>query len=155
MPAILLATSSFSQTDTAAFAGVFQRIAKNVEHYKPDTSAAPDDKSTQLIKELRALRGGFNINEAIEYKLQEEKQDKKMSDSAYNILSAFFKNGNGKRWLDNAVIWIYRQSFTHQELKTLVKFYKTSAGQKFAADFPLILIKSAMAADMIQKNVPK
>jgi hypothetical protein len=34
-----------------------------------------------------------------------------------------------------------------------VKFYKTSAGQKLATDFPLIMMKSLMAAQQIQEQL--
>jgi hypothetical protein len=149
--AILFACKAFCQTDTSAYISIFQRIAKNVEAYKPDTTSPPNDKTTRIIIKLRELRGGFNINEAIEYKLSKAKQDREMTVEAFDAISAFYKTGNGKRWLDNAVIWIYRQHFTYAELKTLVKFYQTSAGKKMADDFPVIMLKSAAAAETIQK----
>lgn len=70
-------------------------------------------------------------------------------------VSMFLKSGNGKRWLDNAMIWIYRNHFTYSELKKLVKFYKTSAGQKMATELPLIMVKSLKAGEMIKEFYPK
>ncbi len=149
----LLRLIAFSQSDTnttKATPDIFDRIAKSVKDFKLDTTAAPDDKITRKIVELRNLKGGFNINEAIEYKLQEDKQKGEISDLQVQQFSAFMTKGNGKKWLDNAVIWIYRQHFTFKELKQLVKFYKSQAGQKMSTQFPVIMIQSLMAAETIK-----
>jgi hypothetical protein len=111
---------------------------------------APDDKITKKIIELRNLKGGFNINEAIEYKLQEDRQKGEIAEAEVTRFSAFMTKGNGKKWLDNAVIAIYRQHFTFKELKQLVKFYKTPAGQKMSEQFPVIMMQSLMAAETIK-----
>ena len=156
IPTILLcflAATSFCQTDTAAgnmASSIFERIAKSIKAFQLDTTAAPNDKVTAKIIELRALRGGFNINEAIDFKLEEDRQKGEMPKAEVEKLSAFFKSGNGKKWLDNATNWIYRRHFTYPELKQLVSFYKTSAGQKMAADFPIIMMQSLRAAEMIK-----
>jgi len=102
--------------------------------------------------QLRNLRGGFKINEAIDFKIEEDRQKNETSKTEMDKLSDFFKSGNGKRWLDNAVIWIYRSYFTYKELKQLVKFYKTSAGQKMATNFPIIMMQSLKAAEMIKDS---
>ena len=70
-------------------------------------------------------------------------------------VETFFKSGNGKRWLDKTMIWIYRNHFTYSELKKLVKFYKTPAGQKMATELPLIMVKSLKAGEMIKEFYPK
>jgi len=144
----------YAQSDTASKAvpDVFQKIMGSVKDYKPDTSAAPDDKITRKIIELRNLKGGFNINEAIDFKIAEDRQKGEIPKAEMDKVAAFFQSGNGKRWLDNAVIWIYRNHFTYKELKQLVKFYGTSAGQKMATDFAIIMLQSLRAAEMI-KNI--
>jgi hypothetical protein len=149
----LLAAAGFGQTDTTTStmaSGIFQRIGKSITDFQLDTSAAPNDKMTEKIRELRALRGGFNINEAIDFKLEEDRQKGEIPKAELDKLSAFFKSGNGKRWLDNATTWIYRRHFNYNELKQLVSFYKTSAGQKMATDFPIIMMQSLRAAEMIK-----
>jgi uncharacterized protein len=149
----LAATPAFCQVDslnTKSPLLIFDRLTKDLKEYRPDTTAVPNDKITKVIIELRNLRGGFNINEAIEYKLEEDKQKKEISEADFESFSVYFKNGNGKKWLDNAVIWIYRQHFTYQELKQLVKFYKTPAGQKIATEFPVVMMKSLAAAEGIK-----
>lgn len=129
---------------------VFKRVEKSMKEFTLDTTAAPDDKITRKIIQLRSLKGGFNINEALDFKIEEERQDKETNSVELDKLSLFFKSGNGKKWLDNAVIWIYRRNFNYKELKHLVKFYKTPAGQKMANDFPIIMMQSLAAAEMIK-----
>ena len=148
-----LTTVVFSQSDTTttkATTDIFDRIAKSVKEFQLDTTAAPDDKITRKIIELRNLKGGFNINEAIEYKLQEDKQKGEITEIEVTKFSAFITKGYGKKWLDNAVIAIYRQHFTFKELKQLVKFYKTPAGQKMSTQFPVIMMQSLMAGERIK-----
>lgn len=147
---LIAVAGSIHAQDTSS---VFARITNAVKEYKIDTSDVPNDKITEKIKELRALKGGFNINEVMEYKIEEEIQKNPAAKDSMMRLAASFKNGKAKKWLDNAVIWIYRQEYTYDELKDMVKFYKTSAGQKMAQNFPIILLKSLMAAETIQKNL--
>jgi hypothetical protein len=143
-----------AQNDTAKMNGIFERITGHVKEFKLDTTQVPDDKITNKIIKLRRLRGGFNINEAIAYKQQEDKNNKgEVSPQIAAYLDEQFKTGKGKRWLDNAMIHIYRQHFTYNELKQLVRFYKTSAGKKMAEDFPLIMMKSLIAAQIIHDTL--
>jgi uncharacterized protein len=50
---------------------------------------------------------------------------------------------------------IYREEFTYGELEKLVKFYKTSAGQKLSQRFPVVMLKSLAAAEMIKGYLSK
>lgn len=131
--------------------GVFHRIVAAMHNFRVDTSAAPDDKITRKIKELRNVNGGFNIDEVVRYKLAEDKQKGELLPQEMERLSAFFTAGDGKKWLDNAMIWIYRNLFTYDELKQLVQFYKTSAGQKMIAHFPVLMVQSLRAAETIRE----
>lgn len=145
--------SLFSQTDPQVKAvdlSVFERLTTEVKNYKPDTSAVPNDKVTRKIIEVRELKGGFNINEAVAFKIEEERQKKETPKEELDKMAAFFKSGNGKKWLDNAVIWIYRQRFTYKELRQLAKFYRTPAGKKMGNDFPVIMLQSLAAGEMIK-----
>ena len=83
----IIVSSAFSQVDTAKLnhSTIFDRLTKDLKEYKPDTTAVPDDKITRTIIELRNLRGGFNINEAIEYKLEEDKQKKEIPESLIQV----------------------------------------------------------------------
>ncbi len=141
--------------DSAQLKNIFERITSEVQSFKIDTTAIKEDRFTKKVKELRALKGGFNINEAIEFKIAEEAKEGKTSQAELDLLRASFSDGKAKQWLDNAVIHIYRQHFTNKEMKQLVKFYKTSAGQKLANDFPLIMMKSLAAAQVIHDWIVK
>lgn len=154
---LITVTSSFAQDNTSQKPGaaVFERIMKAATAYKLNTSTPPDDKITKKIIELRDLRGGFNINEAIAFKLEEDRQKKEMPEADLKKLADFFTTGQGKTSLDNAVTWIYRDNFTYKELKQLVKFYKTSAGQKMADNFPVIMLQSLAAAEQIKGGFMK
>lgn len=136
----------FSQEDKTS---VFNRISESMKTFQIDTSAVPKDKLSQKITELRYLKGGFNINEAMDYKITEARNKNEISEIEYKNIKKFLTVGNGKKWIDNAIIWIYRKHFTIGEIKKLIKFYKTSAGQKLAADFPIIMIQSVKSAEII------
>jgi len=130
----------------------FERITRQIKEYRIDTSQVPDDKTTRLIIKLRGLRGGFNINEAIAYKLEEDKSKKDITAAEYESIKDFFTIGNGMRLLNNAVIWTYRNNFSYKELKTIVRFYKTRAGQKLADVFPVIMLETLAAAQIIKEQ---
>lgn len=154
----LLANNLFAQTDTVKenfTPAIFDRITKSITDFQIDTTTAPDDKITRKIIELRNLRGGFNINEVIDFKIEEDRQKNEVPKAELDKVAMFFKSGNGKTWLNNAMIWIYRNHFTYSELKKLVKFYKTAAGQKMATELPLIMVKSLKAGEMIKEFYPK
>ncbi len=144
----------YSQNDTAtsyAASEIFEKISKSVKEFKPDTTSPPDDKITRKIIELRKSRGVFNINEAVDFKIEEDRQKNEVPKADLEKLAIFFRSGDGKKWLDNAVIWIYRQNFSYKELNRLVKFYRTSAGQKIATNFPFIMMQSLRAAEIIKE----
>jgi uncharacterized protein len=96
---------------------------------------------------------GFNISEAIDFKMQEDEIKKEGAASDRTMLRQSFAGGNGKKWLDNAVVWIYRRHFTFQELKQMEKFYKTPAGKKLATNFPVIMLESLAAAQIIHDKL--
>lgn len=100
---------------------------------------------------MRKYRGKFNIEALVDYKLRQDAKSHKLSEAEYNNVYDFFKNGDGKRWLDNAVIWVYRKHFTYKELKILTRFYKTSAGQKWSAEFSIVVIQNVLAAEQVGK----
>jgi hypothetical protein len=134
---------------------IFERLTTEIKEYTIDTSNVPDDKITAVIRKLRSAKGGFNINEAIDYKIQEEVQKNPAAKDSMMKIAGSFKNGDPGRWLDNAVIWIYRKEFSYKELKQILKFYKTPAGQKMAKDFPVIMLKSLRASEIILERLKK
>jgi hypothetical protein len=152
---ILLLSFGIRAASAQDSSSIFESLSRAMKEYQLDTSAVPADRTTTMIKELRSLKGGFNINEAIEFKIQESIGKKEGSKEELLRLSDSFQHGLGKKWLENAVIWIYRNHFTYTELKEMVRFYKTSAGQKLARDFPVVMLQSLAAAETIQTMLTK
>lgn len=134
---------------------MFEKILTELKTFVPDTSNAPDDKFTREIKKLRQLRGSFNINEVVLYKIQDDKNKKETSAGTADTLLQQFTSGDGKRWLTNAITWIYRKHFTYKEMKQMVKFAKTSAGKKMAESFPIIIIQSLASLQGIYDKIAK
>jgi hypothetical protein len=145
---LLLSLRSFGQNDLGT------EISKQLKAYKPDTTSLPGDKTTKLIIELRQLRGNFNIDEVVQLRLQEEMSKGNNSGDLQKMVESF-SSGDGKRWLDNAVMHLYREQFSYADLKKMTRFYKTSAGQKMAKAFPLIIMKSLAASEMIQQSLSR
>lgn len=153
---LLCATSVAARDiDTTKKLSTFDRISLELEAYKPDTSTPPNDRSTQTIREIMSMRGGFNINEAIEYKLQEDRARGDIAEVDLNRLALYLQSGEGRRQLDNAVIWIYRNTFNLKELQQIKSFYATSAGQKMADRFPVLMLKSLAAAQLLKDGFMK
>lgn len=128
----------------------FTKISQQVSAYTPDTSAVPEDRMTRAIVKLRSLRGGFNINEAIEFKIGEERTKREMPEQQIDALSDYLTKGRGKRLLDNAVIHIYRNTYTYRELKRMIRFYKSAAGRKTAETFPVVMLESLAAGEFVK-----
>jgi len=152
----LFAFEGSSQT-TSIDPNIFNKLSVAAKNYVVDTTTPPDDKLTRQIIAFRNLRGGFNINEAIVYKFSEEEAKATDSASKTSTIKAkeSFFNGDGKRWLDNAVIHIYRKQFSSKEMKQMIRFYKTTAGQKLATEMPVLIIQTLMAAEFVQKSLSK
>lgn len=131
---------------------VFEKINNAVLDYRLDTVLVPNDRITRLIKQLRKLKGGFNINEAISFKLGEERRNNVKDSVGIDKFAVFVTTGLGRSRLDNAIIWIYRHHFSYQELKRLVRFYRTSAGQKMANEFPFIMVESLRAVELVKED---
>ncbi len=134
---------------------VFQKISSKLKDFKVNTNAVPEDQLTKDIRKLRLTKGGFNINEAILFKIGEDQSKGELAKVEAEKLEKFFDSGKGKTDLDNAVIWIYRDLFTSSEIRKLIRFYKSSAGQKISENFPIIMLESLKAAEEIMKNYKK
>ena len=132
--------------------GVFEKINSTLKDFKVNTTAVPEDQLTKEIRKLRETKGGFNINEAISFKIGEDLTKVNLTQLESENLDQFFKSGKGKSDLDNAVIWIYRDLFTTSEVRKLTKFYKSSAGQKLSENFPIVMLESLKAAEEIIKT---
>ncbi len=133
----------------------FQRITSTLKDFQVNKTSVPEDQLTREIRKLRLTKGGFNINEALLFKVGEDLEKGEISKSEAEKLKEYFASGKGKSDLDNAVIWIYRELFTASEIRKLTRFYKSSAGQKFSENFPVIMLESLKAAEEIVKEYRK
>jgi len=133
----------------------FEKIKSEAAKYVVDTTAVPEDRLTQEIRKLRAAKGGFNINEVLLFKIGEDKAKGEITAAAAEKAEKYITTGDGKRSLDNAVIWIYRKHFTLSEIKKITRFYQSSAGQKMAENFPVIILESTVAAEKIMGKLKK
>ncbi|KQR91524.1 hypothetical protein ASG01_14250 [Chryseobacterium sp. Leaf180] len=130
---------------------IFNKITAEVANFKVDTSAVPQDRLIAEIIELRQAKGRFNNNEAIVFKISEDHSKGNLTADKAKNMETFFTIGKGKTWLDNAVMRIYRTLFTLSEIEKLTRFYRSSAGQKFA-EMIVDGLKKGHAKAMIKNN---
>ena len=149
MKNILIIILLFSLKMSGQDSKVFERITSELSNYKVDTTAVPEDKLTRKIRKLREIKGSFNINEAILFKIGEEKEKGEMTLAEANALSTYLTSGKGAKLLDNAVVHIYRNMFTSKELNKIIKFYGSKVGTKFSQQFPILIVESLKAAETI------
>jgi len=133
----------------------FQRISTEMKNFTVDTSAVPNDSLSDAIRKLRSTKGGFNITEAVEYKIAEDLNKGDLNKATADKLTNFYTQGNGKRWLENAVVWIYRKQFTLPEVNELVLFYQSPVGKKMSQNFPVVMLQSMKAAEQIIEQFKK
>lgn len=95
------------------------------------------------------------MGEALSFKMGEERQKGEVPVAQLQQLETFFLAGNGKKWLDNAMVWIYRNHFSAREIKQLVKFYRSDAGRKMSTHFPVIMLQSLAAAQGLKDQFEK
>ena len=116
-----------------------------------DTSAAPSDSLTALIKQLIDITGVKATDaEMAEASLKrsmgpalDNPQTSDMMKKFYDRFMYEIKEGRGARWLENLYIRNYRALFTEDEIKTLIAFYQTPAGRK-SLEKTKILLRNVM-----------
>lgn len=128
---------------------IFQSISTELKQFTVDTSDVPQDELTEEIRRMREAKGGFNINNAILFKIAEDRNNGKISAEEADKTERFFTTGDGKKWLENAVIRIYRNHFSLEEVKEITKFYQSAAGKKMAESSPIIMAESLKSAEKI------
>jgi hypothetical protein len=147
----LIPGSSQAQEETAGTAAIFSRLAAT--KFRVDTTTPPEDQMTAEIRLLRAERGWFNVGNVIKLSIEgEESKDTTHSKEYYDRLLEDCEHGAAHRLIDNIFVNLYRQCFTEAEMKTLMEFYKTSAGKKIATDFIVLAITGANAANEVVKQ---
>ena len=117
-----------------------------------DTSAAPSDSLTALIRQLIVITGVKASDvEMAEASLKrsmgsslENPQTSAVSKKFYDRFMYEIKEGRGARWLEQLYIREYRALFTADEIRSLIAFYETSAGKK-SLEKTKILLKNVMS----------
>jgi len=124
---------------------------------KLDTLDAPNDAFTQKIRELRKVKGGLTIESIVQLKVMEEKQKdtSRAKREFYDKLLKEATEGRTAKLMENCMINMYRRTFTEGEVDELVKFYKSSAGQKMDKEFLVLLVESAKGAEQLLKLAAK
>jgi hypothetical protein len=113
---LIISNRTNAQTDSVRKSEMIGKIMAGMKEFRPDTTTPPEDKLTIAIKELRSLKGGFNIQTAIEIKIAEERQKGELPKEQIDRLADYLQNGKGKVWLENASIWIYRAHFSYKDV---------------------------------------
>jgi len=138
-----------------AQADQYAKLASEVKSFTADTTAVPEDELTQAIRTLRQTRGGLDAKVAVMLKIKEDVGNGKLKKEQAEKLQAFFTSGQGAKWLENAVIRIYRQHFTLAEIKEITAFYATEAGRKMSENFPVVVMESMKAAETVMASFPR
>jgi len=151
---LLIPFLSFSQIDSAFIKKIKALDTANV--LRSDTLSVPDDSFTNKIKLLRSEEKGLTIETILRLKISEEQQkDTAHSKEFYKKLLAEITTGKTGKLLENSMINLYRRSFTEEEVDDLIKFYKTSAGQKMNKEHLLLLVQSVKDAEQLLKLAAK
>lgn len=128
--------------------------AESTDFLKTDTLPVPEDALTQKIRELRKEKNGIDIELVIQIKIREEQaKDTVRSREYYDSLLTEITTGHTGRLLDNALVNMYRQTFTEPEIDELLRFYRTSAGKKMNNDYILMIIRSVKNAEGLLKII--
>jgi hypothetical protein len=146
-----LSLHSIGQIDSAFIQKIKTLDTANI--LRLDTLDAPNDALTQKIRELRKLRSGLTVEGIVQLKMMEEKQKDTSAAKKefYDKLLKEATQGRTAKLIDNCMINMYRRTFTEQEVDDLVRFYKTSAGQKMDKEFLVLLVESAKGAEQLLK----
>jgi hypothetical protein len=149
---------------TAGFGGMLFAIAAGGQGRAP---VAPSAAAIAAAAEILSIKDGLKMFEPIVIGVIE--QHKNLMEQANPLLSRDLAEiasklrvelGPRRAELDADVIKIYAQSFTEQELKDLLAFYKSPLGRKVIAQEPQVLDKSmarasewadSLAQEVVQK----
>ncbi len=149
---VLLPLFSFAQVDSSFLKKIKQ--AESTDFLKTDTLPVPEDAFTRKIRELRKEKNGIDIELVLQIKIREEQEkDTVRGKDYYDKLLAEVTTGKTSKLLDNALVNMYRQTFTEPEIDELLRFYKTPAGKKMGSDYILLILRSVKDAEGLLKLV--
>jgi hypothetical protein len=120
-----------------------------------DTTAAPNDELTIAIKKLIEVTNGMNTSKTL-MKGSLESQRKlntRVPDEFYDRMLAAVESGQVNGYIENIVVKIYRQKFTLEEVKEVVKFYDSPIGKKMAVESPIIANSARIEGEKVGQYV--
>jgi uncharacterized protein len=121
-----------------------------------DTTAAPDDDLTKEIKLM--LNGSGAMKATVEtMKAMLDMQRKNPSSALpvefYDRFLQTIENGRVSRLLENAIVKVYREKFTLQEMKDVNAFYASATGKKMAAEQSALTAAGRVAGENLGKFI--
>jgi hypothetical protein len=131
---LTLVTSSYSdEASHRASAEEFLLVMKTDQMMQP------------MYQEIRKMM--FNMSKQMGIPKEESELFNRHVNRMINMLEDEF----GWSKMKDDLIRIYQETYTENELKAFITFYKTPAGQKFIEKMPLLMKKSM---EISQKNMP-
>jgi len=121
-----------------------------------DTTAAPNDDLTKEIKKLLTITNSMNTAIVVmkgTIESQRQNPSVQLPDEFYNRFIAAIDNGRVGGMLENAIIKIYRQKFTKEEMQEVIKFYESPVGKKMAAESAFVADNSRIEGEKIGQYV--
>jgi hypothetical protein len=121
-----------------------------------DTTAAPNDDLTKEIKKLLSITNSMNTAVVVmkgTIESQRQNPNVQLPEEFYTRFIAAIDNGQVGGMLENAIIKIYRQKFTKEEMQEVIKFYESPVGKKMAGESAFIANNSRIEGEKIGQYV--
>jgi hypothetical protein len=101
-----------------------------------DTIPAPNDELTKEIKKMIVVTNGMGTSETLMKGALESqrKSNTSLADEFYVRMLQAVENGQISGYITNVIVKIYRQKFTVEEIREIIKFYDSPIGKKMAAE---------------------
>jgi hypothetical protein len=109
-----------------------------------DTTAVPDDQFSKDILALLEITNALNLGIQFATAINDDKNS--ATKEFYEKLYKDVKEGTARRWIERLYIRQYRQRFSHEEIKEMVKFYESPVGKK------LIIQTAEMLPGIVQES---
>jgi len=116
-----------------------------------DTVPPPNDELTKEIKKLLQVTNAFTASKTLMTKILSTQRTSNtgLPDEFYARMLAAIENGQVIGYIENTVVKIYRQKFTLEDIKGVIKFYETPLGKKMAAENVNIMAASSSAGEKV------
>jgi uncharacterized protein len=120
-----------------------------------DTIPPPNDELTKEIKKLLQVTNGINTSKtvmrgAIE---SQRKMNSGLPDEFYVRMLAAVENGQVSGYIEHVIVKIYRQKFTVEEVREVIKFYDSPIGKKMAAESATIADSARIEGEKVGQYV--